>query len=217
MSVELELAFAERCLQPCEELAAEDAAEHLDREEEGAARRDPAQVIWSQATCSDDAVHMRMMLQPLVPGMEHAEEADLRTEVPRVASDLLESFGAGAKEQAVQDALVLEGKRSQLTREREDGVYVASGQQLPFTLLEPAQAGVALASWAMPVAARVIGDGSVSAVRALIAMAAQCSGATARDRIEYLQVLPVDPAMTAFCEAITGVADDVGHLERGAA
>ena len=96
-------------------------------------------------------------------------------------------------------------------------MYVASGQQLPFTLLEPAQAGVALASWAMPVAARVIGDGSVSAVRALIAMAAQCSGATARDRIEYLQVLPVDPAMTAFCEAITGVADDVGHLERGAA
>ena len=35
MTVELELAFAERCLQPCEELAAEDAAEHLDGEEEG--------------------------------------------------------------------------------------------------------------------------------------------------------------------------------------
>src|SRR5580704_7239248 len=87
MSVELELAFAERCLQPCEELAAEDAAEHLDREEEGAARRDPAQVILSKATCSDDAVHMRMMLQPLVPGMEHAEEADLRTEVPRAGRE----------------------------------------------------------------------------------------------------------------------------------
>jgi len=64
-------------------------------------------VIWSKATCSDDAVHMRMMLQPLVPGMKHAEESNLRTEVSWVASDLLESFGAGAEEQAVQDALVL--------------------------------------------------------------------------------------------------------------
>ena len=45
MTVELELAFAERCLQPCDELAAEDAAEHLDGKEEGAARRDPARVI----------------------------------------------------------------------------------------------------------------------------------------------------------------------------
>lgn len=50
---------------------------------------------------------MRMMLQPLVPGMKHAEESNLRTEVSWVASDLLESFGAGAEEQAVQDALVL--------------------------------------------------------------------------------------------------------------
>ena len=64
-------------------------------------------MIRSEAASSDHAVNMRMMLQPLVPGMEHAEEADLRTEVPRVASDLLESFGTGAKQQAVQDALVL--------------------------------------------------------------------------------------------------------------
>jgi len=107
MAVELELALAERCLKPCEELATEDAAEHLDREGEEVARGDPAQVIWSKATCSDNGVHMRMMLQALVPGMEHAEEADLRPEMSRVASDLLKSFGTGPKEQAVQDALVL--------------------------------------------------------------------------------------------------------------
>jgi hypothetical protein len=29
-----------------------------------------------------------MMLEPLVPGMEHAEEADLRAEVAGIASDL---------------------------------------------------------------------------------------------------------------------------------
>ena len=72
-------------------------------------RRDAIQHrwIWSKATCGNDTVNMRMMLQPLVPGMKHAEEADLRTEVPRVASNLLESFGTGAEDQAIQDALVL--------------------------------------------------------------------------------------------------------------
>ena len=94
---------------------------------------------------------------------------------------------------------------------------VARGQQLPFALLEPAQARVALASWAMPVAARVIGDGSVPAVRASITMPAQGSGAATRDRIEHLEVLPVDPAMTAFNETRSSGADDVGHLQRGAA
>ena len=49
---------------------------------------------------------------------------------------------------------------------------IARGQQLAFALLEPADAGVALASRAVPVAARVIGDGGVPAAGALIAMAA---------------------------------------------
>jgi hypothetical protein len=65
MAMELELAMVKCLPQSCEELAAEDAAEHLDREEEGAARRDPTQVIWSKATCSDRAVNMR--IPPPVP------------------------------------------------------------------------------------------------------------------------------------------------------
>ena len=76
--VELQLAFAERSLKLGEELAPEDTAEHLDRQEERTARRDPAGMIRCKAAGGDDAVHVRMMLQPLVPGVEHAEEADLR-------------------------------------------------------------------------------------------------------------------------------------------
>ena len=36
----------------------------------------------------EHAMDMGMMLQSLVPGMEHAEETDLRTEVAWIASDL---------------------------------------------------------------------------------------------------------------------------------
>ena len=59
------------------------------------ARRDPARVVGSEAARGGHAVDMGMMLQPLVPGMEHAEEADLGAEVPGIASDLEQGRGAG--------------------------------------------------------------------------------------------------------------------------
>ena len=59
---------------------------------------------------------------------------------------------------------------------------VAGRQQLPLTLLEPADPGVALALRAVPVAARVVGDARISAAGALVAMAAESGGAATRDR-----------------------------------
>src|SRR5664280_3074882 len=106
---------------------------------------------------------MRMMLQPLIPGMKHAEEADLGTKMTRVAGDLHKSFSAGVEQQVVDQPFVLQRERGQFSRQREDNVDIASGEQLAFPRLEPAQAGVALAPWAMPVTARVVRDGSMSA------------------------------------------------------
>src|SRR5665213_152753 len=217
MTVELELAFSERGLEAGDELAAEDAAEHLDRKEEGAALRDPLGVTGCETAGGDHAVNVRMMLQSLVPGMEHAEEADLRAKVSRIACDLKQSGGTGSEQQAVNQPLVLERQRSQFARQREHGMDVARGQQFAFALLEPADACVALALRAVPVAARVIGEGGVATAGASIAVTAESGGAAARDRIEHLQVLSVDPAMTAFPEARPGVTDDVGHLQRSAA
>ena len=134
------------------------------------ARRNPAIMVGSQATGRDDAVHMGMMLQSLVPGMEHAEEADFGTEVAGITRDLEQGVGAGTKQQTVDQALILQREWSQLARQGENNVQVARGQQFAFPCLEPANTGVALASWAMPVTARVVRDGRVSAVRALIAM-----------------------------------------------
>ena len=87
--------------------------------------------------------------------MEHTEEADSGSKVPWIASDLKQALSTGVKEQVVDEPLVLQGERSQFSRQSKDGMYIAGGQQLPFTCLKPAQARVALAPWAMPVAARV--------------------------------------------------------------
>jgi hypothetical protein len=39
-----------------------------------------------------------MMLKSLVPSVEHAEEADLSSQVPGIAGDLQQSGSAGVKE-----------------------------------------------------------------------------------------------------------------------
>src|SRR5450631_4041220 len=80
-------------------------------------------------------------------------------------------------------------------------MHVASGQQFPFARLEPASSRVALASWAMSVSTRVVGDGGrMSAAGAAVAMATQRSSAAAQDRQQHLLVLPVHPPAAAFNE-----------------
>ncbi len=201
-------------LESGDKLAAEDTAEHFDGKEEGAARGDPAGVVRSETAGGQHAVDMGMMLQSLVPGMEHAEETDLGSEVAWIASDLQQSCSAGVKQQVVDQPFILQCQRSQFPRQGEDDVHVAGGQQLPFPRLEPAQARVALTLGAVPVSARVVRDGRMSAVRALIAMSTQRGGAAARDGQQHLLVLPVDPLATALNEGLSCTANDVGHLQR---
>src|SRR6266849_1072517 len=124
---------------------------------------------------------MRMMLQSLVPGVEHAEETDLGSQAPGIAGDLQQSCSAGVKQQVIDQPFILQCERSEFPWQGEDDVHIAGGQQLPLPRLEPAQAGIALTLGAVPVSARVVRDGSMSAVRALIAMSTQHSGAAACD------------------------------------
>ena len=171
-------------------------------------------MVGSETAGGQHAVDMGMMLQSLVPGMEHTEEADLGSKVPGIAGDLQQRGRTGAKQQVVDQPFILQCQRSQFPRQGEDDVHVAGGQQFPFPRLEPAQAGVALAPWAMPVAARVVRDGSMSAVRAPIAMSAQRGGAATCDGQQHLLMLPGDPLATAFNKGLPCTANDVGHLQR---
>jgi hypothetical protein len=55
-------------LQESKVLAAEDAAENLDGEEEGILRMNPARVAWIEAAGGNDAVEVRMLTPtPTVP------------------------------------------------------------------------------------------------------------------------------------------------------
>jgi hypothetical protein len=69
-----------------DEFAAKYPPEHLDGEKEARARPNPACAIRREPTRRDDAVDMGMKLEFLVPGVQHAEEADFSSEMPRITS-----------------------------------------------------------------------------------------------------------------------------------
>ncbi len=71
------------------------------------------ELIAGESAGGNDTVDMGMQLDFLIPGMEHAEETDLGAEMSGVASDFEKSFGAGPKQQTIDDFLVLQSQRSQ--------------------------------------------------------------------------------------------------------
>lgn len=97
-----------------EKLAAEEAAEDLDGEEEGIFRMNPVRVAWIEAAGGNDAVEMRMQSQVLSPGVQNAEEADFGSEVLGVGRNFEHGLSAGAEEQIVEQPWVALTERVQL-------------------------------------------------------------------------------------------------------
>ena len=85
-----------------EKLAAKDAAEDLDGEEEGILGMNPTGIAWVETAGGNDAVEMRMQSQVLSPGVKNAEEADLGSEVLGVGRNFEHGLSAGAEEQIVK-------------------------------------------------------------------------------------------------------------------
>ena len=83
--MESELAVAKGALESCHKLAAKDATEYLDGKKEGVTSLDPTRVIDGESTGRNDAMHMRVKSELLVPGVQYAEEADLGTEMRRIS------------------------------------------------------------------------------------------------------------------------------------
>src|SRR5208282_5147651 len=193
-SGQVQLTAFEGKLQAGDELAAEHAPQYGNGKEEAWVGSNPAGVIGGESAGGNDTVDMRMKLEFLIPGVKHAEEADLGPEMGWIARYLLQGFGAGPEQQTVDDLLVLESQRSQLRRQGEDDVDVGRGQQFTTTRRDPAFTRTGLTLGAVPVATRVVGDGgTMSAAGALIGMSTEGGGATARDGPQDLEVDPAEP------------------------
>src|ERR1700686_2745054 len=98
LSMESQLAVAKGALESRNKLAAKDATEHLDGKKEGVTSLDPTRVIDGESSGRNDAMHMRMKPKLLIPGVQHAEEAYLGTEMRRIASNFKECFCTASKQ-----------------------------------------------------------------------------------------------------------------------
>src|SRR5215831_2692839 len=193
-SGQVQLTALEGRLKTSDELATEHAPQYGDGKKEARVGSNPTGVIRGEPARGDDTVGMGMKLEFLVPGMEHAEEADFGCEMGGIARNLQQRFCAGLEEQTIDDLLVLQCQRSQLRREGEDEVDVGRGQQFTVTRRDPAFARPSLTLRTVPVATRVVGDGgTMSAAGALIDMATESSGATACNGQQDLEVSPTEP------------------------
>ena len=150
-----------------------------------------------------------MLLQVLSPRMQDAKEAYIGSEVPGAACHLEHGFGTRAIEQIVDDSLVPECQRREIVGKGEDDVEVGNGQEFCRSCLEPLGTCVPLALGTVAVAARVVGDGLMSAADALITMAAKSSSAAAQDGIERLAMWPGKMRPLLIPETVAHGADDV--------
>ena len=97
---------------------------------------------------------MWMKIELLAPTMQYAEKTDLRTGVFWVASDFEKGFRAAAEQEIVDDLLVLQHQRSQSTRQGEDHMEIARGEQFSLTRSDPAFPCGRLTLRAVPISAR---------------------------------------------------------------
>jgi len=135
----------------------------------------------------------------------------------RVSGDLQHAFRAGSEQQIVKNALVPLAQRCQFVRQSENHVKVAGGQQLHFPRRQPSLASLCLTLRAVAVAARVVGDGRMSAAGTIIDMAAEFRSSAAGNGIQRLELLEAELALVTIDEGSSVRANNVGHLEGGPA
>jgi hypothetical protein len=72
---------------------------------------DPARAVGRESTGGNDTMNMRMKFEFLTPGVQYAEESDFCTEMLGIAGDFEKRFGTGAKQEIVDELLVLQSQR----------------------------------------------------------------------------------------------------------
>ena len=156
---------------------------------------------------------MRVLQELLSPRVEHAQKPDGCAEAFGVARHLEQRRGARAEEQVVHHLLVVQSEPRQRVRERKHDMAIADGQEFVLPGHEPLLARTRQTLRAMPVSARVEGDGAMPASDTAIEMTAQRGRTAARDGAEHAQVLRGQPGPVFLDEARRVLSNDVGHLE----
>lgn len=145
--------------------------------------------------------------------MQHGGDADAGPEMLGVGGDGDQPLGRDLEQEIVDHGLVLLGDVSNDRRQREHHVIVRHRQQVGFAVGKPVLRRGALALWAMPIAAGVVGDRRVGAVRATRDMAAERCRAATLNRRHHLELVEADMAGMGSAPCRTMAAEDIRNLQ----
>ena len=156
-----------------------------------------------------------MMLQFLIPTMEHAEEADFGAEMAGITGDFEQRFGTGPEQEIVDDLLVLQGQRGEPPRKGEDDMDVGGRQEFATARLQPTVASGGLTLGTVPIPAGIVRDGHDT--RSGTHRSRCPPRAAVRQRsmaANTLRCWPVIQRRLASMNLLSRHPDEIGHLQR---
>jgi len=143
-----------------------------------------------------------MQQQVLPPSVENGDHADFCAQVFGIGRDLQQGLRAGSEQQVVEQTRVVQGQHVEFMRHSEHNMEVAGGQEFSLAGRQPTLARLGLALGAMPISARVVRDGLISAAQARIPVTTQCCGAAALNGTKRFELLKVKAGSIPVQEAI---------------
>ena len=104
--MELQLVLLKELLKSGCELAAEDAADCTDRQEESVGRSDPSGTVGCKTARRNHVVYVGMMVKILSPSVEHTKIPDVGTQMFRVAGEFEQRRCTSSEQQIVKQQIV---------------------------------------------------------------------------------------------------------------
>src|SRR5215472_17629424 len=111
-----------------------------------------------------------MVMQGLLPTMQHRDRADLGTKIAGIGSDAVQRLRRGVKQDGVDDRFVVERYFRNRSGYGEHDVEVGNWQQFGLACFEPLGACQTLTLRAMPITTGVVGATNESAIGAVFDM-----------------------------------------------
>src|SRR5262249_18005534 len=139
----------------------------------------------TQSAAGDQVMDMRVEDERARPGVENAEHAEMSAQTFGMGGQVLESSGAGVKEDFVTELRVRTDPGTQWIGNGEGDQEIRDRQQQTSALLLQPMIGIGgPAEGTVPVIARMIAIVELAAIRAAEQLAAQSRRATAQDAFE---------------------------------
>ena len=144
-------------------------------------RRLPDPVVRGKPPAGDDAVHVDMVVQLLIPGVEYLDDPGLCAKIFLVCTQFQKGFGTALMEQSVKELLITVDQGIEFMGDSKHHVEVRGINDLRPAIINPDFFEDSLTVGTVPVAAGIIVELDMSAFHALADIDTEPAGLTCQD------------------------------------